>query len=210
MKRLKKPLILKKIKKGPNKAFIFGFTYRQFGNMTEDNLRNLANLLSFSPDGLVSLDQVHSGRVVFTRKAGLIPKTDGVVTDEKNLLLVVRAADCLPVLLFDLKKEIIGVCHAGRRGLVKKILKKTIIKLVKSGSQRPDIKIIIGPHIKTCCYPTDLGKIAFEQIKKANINIKNVTLIDKCTCCQENFFSYRKNRKKLELFSGFIGIKTYD
>ena len=79
---------------------------------------------------------------------------DAVITNNKGILLGVQVADCVPVLLYDAKKNVIGVVHAGWRGTAASILKKTIEAMQERfGSFSDDIKIAIGPEHKMVLLP---------------------------------------------------------
>ncbi|MCF0180108.1 MAG: peptidoglycan editing factor PgeF, partial [Bacteroidales bacterium] len=73
---------------------------------------------------------------------------DAVLTDEKRLLIGVSTADCVPILLYDPIKEVVGAVHAGWRGTVARIATKSIMKLSEVFGCNPlDIKAMIGPSI---------------------------------------------------------------
>ncbi len=94
---------------------------------------------------------------------------DAVITSNKGILLGVQVADCVPVLLYDAKRNVIGVVHAGWRGTAASILKKSIEAMQERFSSFPiDIKIAIGPSIRWCCY--HVGYDVLESVKKATGN----------------------------------------
>ena len=94
---------------------------------------------------------------------------DAVITGNKGILLGIQVADCVPVLLYDAKRNIIGVVHAGWRGTAASILKKSIEAMRKRFSSFPiDIKIAIGPSIRWCCY--HVGYDVLESVEKATGN----------------------------------------
>ena len=94
---------------------------------------------------------------------------DAVITGHKGILLGIQVADCVPVLLYDVKRNVIGVVHAGWRGTAASILKKTIETMRERFSSFPiDIKIAIGPSIRWCCY--HVGYDVLESVEKATGN----------------------------------------
>lgn len=147
---------------------------------------------------------------------------DALITNEKNIPLLVTTADCTPIIVLDKKQKIIANIHAGWKGTVKKIHKKTIEKMIeKYGTNPEDILIGIGPCIRFCCWTTedetlikDLETIwntkYIEKIdKKYHVNFikcikldledlgilkENIIDTNICTCCNNNdFFSFRYN-----------------
>lgn len=81
---------------------------------------------------------------------------DAVVTNKRGLLVGIQVADCVPILLCDPVRRVIGAVHAGWRGTAAGILKKTIHTFAERFSSDPrDILVAIGPSIKSCCYEVD-------------------------------------------------------
>ncbi len=78
---------------------------------------------------------------------------DGMITATPGLLLGIQAADCLPVILVDAKRRVVGVFHAGWRGTVQRIVEKGVGEMHRAFGSRPrDLKAAIGPGIHACCY----------------------------------------------------------
>ena len=81
------------------------------------------------------------------------PDADAFITDEKNLPIAIRTADCVPVFIFDPIRRVIGLAHAGWRGTYKEIASKTVQRMQeKYASQPSDLKVVLGPCIRECCY----------------------------------------------------------
>jgi YfiH family protein len=102
----------------------------------------------------VTLRQVHSDVIRFVDK---VPESqlvgDGLVTQTPGLLLAVQTADCLPIILVDVKRHAVGVFHAGWRGTVKRIAEKGVGEMHRLfGSRAGDLKAAIGPGVRGCCY----------------------------------------------------------
>jgi Uncharacterized conserved protein len=99
--------------------------------------------------------QVHSARVVEVDPATdprrlALSEADALVSSAPGIGLAVRAADCLPVLLADSERGLIGAAHAGRVGLAGGVLSATVAALVGLGAAR--LTAWIGPHICGACY----------------------------------------------------------
>jgi YfiH family protein len=86
----------------------------------------------------------------------LIPDCDAIITDQPRLALVVTAADCVPVLLYDPVRRAIGAVHAGWRGTVLGIAGKAVRAMVETyGCDPAHILAEVGPSIGACCYEVD-------------------------------------------------------
>jgi polyphenol oxidase len=103
---------------------------------------------------LVTLRQIHSDII---RCVDSVPEQslsgDGLVTATPGLLLAIQTADCLPVILVDTKRHVVGVFHAGWRGTVQCIVEKGVGEMHRCFGTNPrDIQAAIGPGIGGCCY----------------------------------------------------------
>ena len=103
---------------------------------------------------LVTLRQIHSDLV---HAVSAVPKEplvgDGVITNTPGLVLAVQTADCLPVVVIDPKKKVVGVFHAGWRGTLARIVEKGVGEMRRHFDSRPrDLQAAIGPGIHKCCF----------------------------------------------------------
>jgi YfiH family protein len=137
----------------------FGFTTAIMGDIRkEENLRKLIKTLGEKKNNFVQMNQEHGNRIVWVDNkdsGNTVDGTDALITHEKNLVLLVKTADCLPILLSDNNNNVIGVIHAGWRGLYSQIILMTINAMLDKGSKQNSINVVIGPCIKSCCYKID-------------------------------------------------------
>lgn len=122
------------------------------GTGTAPSLPSLAALPS-----LVTLRQIHSSIIclVGSKDAGEEAhlKGDGMMTDERGIVLGIQTADCIPVLVADSKKRVVAAFHAGWRGTLKRIVENGVGRMrVEFGSRTEDLIAAIGPGIGQCCY----------------------------------------------------------
>ena len=111
---------------------------------------------------LVRMRQVHGSDVAVVDQAWLEaghdahrrepPRVDGLVTDVAGVALVVRVADCVPVLLVDPARGVLGAAHAGRQGLVEGIVPATVAAMRDLGAEPERLVAWVGPHICGRCY----------------------------------------------------------
>jgi hypothetical protein len=102
--------------------------------------------------------QVHGSHVICTRspRTNNDPhqKADAILTDTKGVTLFMRFADCVPILLFDSKRMVIGIAHAGWKGVVKGTVSAAIKQMEERYASKPgDIQAAIGPSIAAHHYP---------------------------------------------------------
>ena len=115
---------------------------------------------------LITLRQIHSDLIHCVNS---VPAEhlvgDGLVTATPGLLIAIQTADCLPVILVDVRRKAVGVFHAGWRGTVKRIVEKGVGEMFRCFGSRPrDIRAAIGPGIQGCCYEVgEEVRIKFES-----------------------------------------------
>ena len=85
-------------------------------NLLKYSREEIAHNLEINAKNLAVPEQVHSAVVEFARCPGMYPVADGLVTQDPEIILTLKVADCVPVFLHDPSKNIIGLLHSGRRG----------------------------------------------------------------------------------------------
>ena len=117
----------------------------------QENRRRLAAALGIDAASIVRCQQVHGTGIakVDRSDAGqLLEGCDGLVTDTVGLPLSVVFADCVPLLLYDRRRHVLGVCHAGWRGTVNGAAVATLWAMQAGYDSAPaDIVAGIGPSI---------------------------------------------------------------
>jgi YfiH family protein len=106
-----------------------------------------------SGDESASLKQVHSTRVVVANQPGGLGEGDALATNQPGLFVMVKTADCIPVLFADPATKSVAAVHAGWRGTAGNIVRSTIETLVSEFHTEPSqLWAAIGPGIRKCCY----------------------------------------------------------
>lgn len=113
---------------------------------------NRRRVEAFLPASPFWLTQVHGADVVVAPDASKSPRADAAVTFEANVVLAVRVADCMPVLFADRAGSVIGIAHAGWRGLAAGVLESTIAAMSREPSQ---ILAWLGPAIGRSAFEVD-------------------------------------------------------
>lgn len=81
------------------------------------------------------------------------PAGDGIMTNTPGILLAIKTADCVPVLVADVKRRVVGAFHAGWRGTAARVVEKGVGEMRRQfGSVPGDLRAAIGPCIRKCCY----------------------------------------------------------
>ena len=204
-----------------SKNIIAGFGTKQMGDGREKNLFTHY----FKDQVLVTPKQIHSTNVVeYKSGENTAPdRCDGVITKERNVVLTVITADCLPIIYYDSVSEIIGISHQGWQGTLSRLPSIMIDRMIELGGSAENIHCVFGPAINDCCYEifgerlnkfqkefnSDLifrkqGKNYFLNLSRANylslrasgISTQNIIYLPFCTSCDsEKFWSYHRDRE---------------
>ncbi|WP_112273486.1 peptidoglycan editing factor PgeF [Lentzea terrae] len=150
------------VSKTPFDSFNLGDHVGDDQKAVEANRARLAEGIGLTPDRLVWMEQVH-GRtvgVVDGPRAEPLEATDGAVTKQPGLGLVVLTADCVPVLLGDQEAGVVGAVHAGRVGARVGVVVETLKAMLAQGAELERIEVLLGPAVCGECYevPADMQK----------------------------------------------------
>lgn len=142
-----------------SKSLNLGLTPHDTKTNVERNRREFLNAVkaidaSGAPWPLVQVKQVHSSIIHRVHEAPREVLTgDGLITNAPGILLAIKTADCVPVLVVDVKRRVVGAFHAGWRGTVARIVEKGVGEMRRHfGSLPRDLRAAIGPCVRKCCY----------------------------------------------------------
>lgn len=155
----------------------------------EKTFKNIFTLKNLSKNKQIHSDIVNK---VTKDNIGKIIDGDAIITNEKNVPLLILTADCVPVVLVDTKNKAVGLAHAGWRGTYSKICKKTLEAMKANyNTNSQDVIAIIGPSIGSCCY-----EVSYDLVDKFNKLFTNT---------DEKIYTIKNNKYYLDLWK----INTY-
>lgn len=204
-----------------------------------ENHRRLAAAAGYPAECVVMGRQVHGtairevgrkdrGRGAAPGRAAL-PDTDGLLTGDPEVPLMVSVADCVPVVLAATSPDgtpTVAIVHAGWRGLLAAMPARGVLRL------RPHGEIaaaIVGPSIGPCCfsvgddvgrafeerYPgswrrgrVDLWAVGARQLANAGVPASHITVARVCTSCDDRFFSHRRDAGRTGRQAGVVWIEA--
>jgi len=194
------------------------------------NLNYVSQKMGVKKKQLILMSQSHSNEVIEIKKSNYNKKIscDAMITRVKGLSLGVLTADCVPIIIYDLKNDIIGCIHAGWKGALSVIIKNTVKKLKKLNSDNI-LFASVGPCIGKESYEIDLNfykkfilrskknKKYFSKIKKdkrffdlrsfvadklKELKVKVDHVNHNTFKEKSNFFSYRRSCKLKQIDYG--------
>ncbi len=179
---------------------------------------------------VATMHQVHGSDVVWVDVAGTQPKADVLLTDVVGLGLLVRVADCVPVVLAVPDEQFVGVVHCGRQGLMAGVVPAAIESLRERGATR--IEAFVGPRVCGRCYelPADMAEAVAAAVPEAKsttswgtpaadigagvvaqLSARDVIVhdvgADLCTVEDERFFSFRREGEASGRFAAFAVLR---
>lgn len=205
-----------------------------------ENRRRIYGVIDRPVESIFDVWQVHSADVICSEIPRPLDAThekgDAILTANPDITLFMRFADCVPILLHDPVRNVIGVVHAGWQGTVKKVVQQAVQKMNKRyGSQTHDICAGIGPSIGPDHY--QVGKDVIDQVSESfgtraneiliqtnngihmdlwqsnailleQVGVKSIEIAGICTACDlYRWYSHRAERGKTGRFGAIIALK---
>jgi len=184
-----------------------------------------------APVRVFRLHQVHGADVVVVddQSPPDEPAADGAVTATRGVILAARAADCVPVVLGDPGRNVVGVAHAGRKGVAAGVVPDVVAALGRLGADR--VTAWIGPSACGRCYevPADLREdvaavvpqtwsetswgtpaldlVAGVRAQLGAAGVDEVVELGRCTIEDSDFYSHRRQQGRAGRQAGLVWVR---
>jgi len=231
-------------KKSPDLPYDFSLALHT-GEHKEEIIHNRNTIARMLKNGkdlyFIVANQTHSDNIkIITKKEtkgwknleDAIADCDALITNEKDIILTILTADCVPILLYDSEKKVVAAVHAGWKGTKAKIVAKTVLKMNEIYACKfENIIAALAPSIGACCYEVgeDVAKHFFDtpkaymqredkymldlpyinkyQLLEVGLSEDKIEMSDVCTFCEvDKYFSYRKEQGCSGRFMSMIGM----
>lgn len=218
-----------------------GFRVGDDIDAVRENYAFVAHDMDFDAGRITSARQTHSANVRVVGKAeagfgvmrdGELENTDGMVTGDRGIALVVFYADCVPILLADKKAGVVAAVHSGWRGTAARISENAVhVMCEKFGAKPENIVAAVGPSIGPCCFEcgedtlrefderfhsktskntrsVDLWRANRAILEEAGLKSENIEVFEMCTVCERDMrlYSYRRQREATGRMGAFIEL----
>ncbi len=198
------------------------------------------NTAGRAPESVYDVWQVHSTDVIFTtaRRPASVRhrKADAILTDRPEVTLFMRFADCVPILLHDPVRRVVGLVHAGWSGTVNGIITEAVEAMQSVYQCNPNnILAGIGPSIAVhhyevgpevveqvnAAFSQDASELLIQkrgatqfdlwranQIQMEKMGLRNVEISGLCTACDmHDWYSHRGEMGNTGRFGALIGLE---
>jgi len=156
------------VSRGPWRGLNVGHAVGDEPRAVEVNHDRIRQALDIPREAITTAQQVHGAQVAQVRagdRGATFPATDGLITDVPGVVLMLRFADCVPLLFFDPRRPAVGLAHAGWRGTLAGIASRMVGAMQTAFGSRPEELIAgIGPAIGPCCY--QVGRRLADQVQE--------------------------------------------
>ncbi|WP_174733850.1 peptidoglycan editing factor PgeF [Mesobacillus harenae] len=152
-----------------------------------ENRQRFSQKIGFALENWVGAEQTHGKRIQYVTKNdrgkgaaiydSSIVDTDGFYTQDKDVLLTLCYADCVPLYFIAPESGMIGIAHAGWQGTVKGIGREMVNAFAEKGISPDSIKAVVGPSICQKCYIVDERVITLVQNILEDVEKKPYNLI---------------------------------
>lgn len=187
--------------------------------------RRFLEIFQLTSDQTQMVKQVHGDTVLTVEELRLgqeLPEADAMITNRPGVGLVTIHADCVPVILVDPVRRVIAAVHAGWKGTLAGIVRKTVARMqAEYGSTPKECYAAIGPAIGSCCYWVPPERIAIfaekwpefdftaaQQDSALDLALINQKFLENCgflpeqidnarlctSCCDNDFYSFRREQ----------------
>ena len=228
------------VSSGKIEGLNLGFRVSDNKDNVIENYKLVASDFGFTYENIVSSKQEHTKNIRIITKEdkgkGIsapsdIEETDGLVTGDKDIPLVVFSADCYPLLFADKEKKAVAAVHSGWKGTYLNISGETVKIMTENfGCKAENIIVAVGAGIGPCCFETkwdvaslfdekyvsskgeekylvDLSCMLKDSLCIAGIKEENIHFAERCTVCESDvFYSYRSQKERTGRMGAFISL----
>ncbi|NJD59163.1 MAG: peptidoglycan editing factor PgeF [Anaerolineae bacterium] len=225
----------------PWKSLNFGSSVGDDKSLVQRNKEKAFTTTGIDLKSVYDVYQVHSSEVVRATRplnTGEVHlRADAMITNQPGVTLLMRFADCVPILFYDPKNRAVGLAHAGWIGTVNKIANKVIRKMeICFGSKTTDLLAAIGPSIGpdhyqiqsdvakkvVSSYKNDAAKVLINHDGKIYLDlwlandislreagVGKIEIAGLCTQCHmDDWYSHRGEHGKTGRFGIMLGLEA--
>ena len=173
--------------------------------------RNIRRIIGVESWPLLTAEQVHGNKIAIVDRPVESGKQfagcDGIITNQRKILLGIHVADCCAVYIVDPKTPAIGLVHFGRKGTELGVVTNAITQMIaRFGSRPPDLIVQLSPCIRPPHYEIDFAAKIVEQCRAQGVQKIHDSGI--CTACHVDlYYSYRAEKGRTGRMLALLGLE---
>jgi len=172
----------------------------------------IRNAIGVADWQLFTAQQIHGDKIALVDSRGHSPVgrefrgCDGIITNQRGIVLGVYVADCCAVYVVDSITPAIGLVHSGRKGTELGIVPNAITQMINHFGSDPSSMIVrLSPCIRPPHYEVDFASEIVRQCRA--LDVKEIDDSDVCTACDLNrYYSYRAEKGKTGRMLAMLGL----
>jgi polyphenol oxidase len=186
--------------------------------------RQIRNAIGVGDWSLLAAQQIHGNKIAVVEKVGSALRADrghrgaaslpskefsgcdGLITNQRGIVLGVYVADCCAVYIVDPKTPAIGLVHSGRKGTELNVVTNAIKQMIDHfGSDPANLIVQLSPCIRPPHYEVDFAAEIVRQSRA--LGVKEIHDPGVCTACDlDRYYSYRAEKGKTGRMLALIGL----
>ena len=177
--------------------------------------RGIRNAIGIGDWPLFTAQQIHGNKIAVVDEVGSarrvepireFPGCDGIITNQRGIVIGVYVADCCAVYIVDPKTPAIGLVHSGRKGTDLGVVPNAIKQMSdRFGSDSANIIVQLSPCIRPPNYEVDFAAEIVSQCRE--LGVKEIHDSGVCTACDlDRYYSYRAEKGKTGRMLALLGL----
>jgi polyphenol oxidase len=179
--------------------------------------RGIRNAIGVGDWPLFTAQQIHGDKIAIVDRADCsgsrvgcedkqFPGCDGIITNQRGIVLGVYVADCCAVYIVDSKTPAIGLVHSGRKGTELGVVPNAITQMIdRFGSNPANMVVQLSPCIRPPHYEIDFAAEIVRQCRALGVQEIHDSAV--CTACDvDRYYSYRGEKGKTGRMLALIGL----
>jgi hypothetical protein len=179
--------------------------------------REIRNAIGMGDWPLFTAQQIHGNKIAAVDHADCCGSRvgwkdkefagcDGIITNQRGVVLGIYVADCCALYIVDPKTPAIGLVHSGRKGTELGVVTNAIAQMIyRFGSNPAELIVQLSPCIRQPHYEVDFQAEIVRQCR--TLGVKEIHASDMCTACDmARYYSYRAEKGKTGRMLALIGL----
>ena len=174
--------------------------------------REIRSVIGVGDWPLFTAQQIHGNKISVVDSCSRGPvgrefsDCDGIITNQRGIVLGVYVADCCAVYIVDTKTPAIGLVHSGRKGTELGIVTNAIEQMIdRLGSHPTDLIVQLSPCIRPPHYEVDFAAEIIRQCRALGVDTIRDSRV--CTACDlDRYYSYRAEKGKTGRILALLGL----